>query len=174
MAFGRALGFILAVYALLIVSSAMRSFWAVPMPDIPLLVVLYLGLSGRGALSSHIGIALAIGYLADLLGGAPKGLHSLSLGLIMLAARPLSSRLLVQRRWQEIVITIFGATVHGLVVCALAVEPGTTTSFSPSVWELTRTLPMQVFLTALAAPLVYPLLQSIDHRWWPVPRGLRS
>ena len=163
----------LAVYALLILSSALRSFWAVPMPDVPLLVVLYLGLSGRGALSAHIGIALAIGYLADILGGSPKGLHSLSLGLIMLAARPLSSRLLVQRRWQEIVITVFGASVHGLVVCALAIEPGGS-SFAPSVWELSRTLPLQIVLTALCAPIVYPLLQRIDQKWWPVPRGLRS
>ncbi|MGZ3429628.1 MAG: hypothetical protein ACXVCV_23415, partial [Polyangia bacterium] len=94
----RAIVMILAVYVGLIVTSSLQvlSPWPpsdVPTPEVALLVVLYLGLGGRGTAPAHVAVALVIGYLADLFAGSPKGLESLTLGVAMVLARAASSRL---------------------------------------------------------------------------------
>ncbi len=93
----RAIVMILTVWVGLIVTSSLQALspWRVPTPEVALLVVLYLGLGGGGTAPGHVGVALVIGYLADLFAGSPKGLESLTLGVAMvLAAR----RLLAARR----------------------------------------------------------------------------
>src|SRR3954469_13248320 len=69
---------------------------AVPPPDPVLLVVLFVGVSVRGGVAGTTALALALGYLADLFSGAPKGVHMIAYAVVALAVRGASSRLLVR------------------------------------------------------------------------------
>src|SRR5262245_17939520 len=100
---GRAIAFLVVAW---LGMSVVASFQAVlpmrvlpglkPGPDVAALVVLFVGLSGRGGPAGACAFAFALGYLADLSGGAPKGLHALAgIGLVSLA-RAASARLLVR------------------------------------------------------------------------------
>ena len=65
-------------------------------PSLGLLVVLYVGVSGKWAISSASIVALCTGYLLDLVSGAPQGVHALVFILICIFARALSTRVAVQ------------------------------------------------------------------------------
>jgi len=66
-------------YLLLILQSTVLELAPVRMaaPSLGLLVVLYVGVSGKWALSSASIVALCTGYLLDLVSGAPQGVHAL-------------------------------------------------------------------------------------------------
>ena len=96
----RAIVMVLAVWVGLIVTSSLQALspWRIPTPEVALLVVLYLGLGGRGTAPGQLGVALVIGYLADLFAGSPKGLESLTLGVAMLLARAAAPASMSPRR----------------------------------------------------------------------------
>jgi rod shape-determining protein MreD len=141
----------------------------IPLPEVALLIVLYVGLSERGTLLQLALMAVLSGYLADLASGAPRGLHALSLGITMVAVRSLSSRLLVQRGWQKMFVSGAASLAHGLVVCALSSPPA---EAGISFWSRARGVPLAALVTALAAPIVYAWFKRLDARFWPVQRGL--
>jgi rod shape-determining protein MreD len=118
----RAVVMILAVYVGLIVTSSLQALspWRVPTPEVALLVVLYLGLGGRGTAPASVAVALVIGYLADLFAGSPKGLESLTLAVAMMLARAASSRLDVATPWHTMVIALVAAVAHGLLQLAIS------------------------------------------------------
>ena len=57
---------LLAGYVALVVTSSLQALspWHVPTPELLLLIVLYLGLVGRGTAPELVGLALGLGYLA--------------------------------------------------------------------------------------------------------------
>lgn len=170
MSFPRAVVMILAAYVGLLAVSSLQALspWRLPTPEIGLLVVLYLGLGGRGSASAHVGVALVIGYLADLSAGAPKGLHALTLALAMVIARAASSRLDVATPWHTLVIAAAAATAHSLVQLALS-----STLYDGETLASLRLVLPTALATALVAPLVFSLLRKLDRRLQPDPRALR-
>jgi len=166
----RAIVMVLTTYVGLIVTSSLQALspWHLPTPEIALLVVLYLGLSGRGTAPAHVGVALVLGYLADLFAGSPKGLSALTLGVAMLLARAASSRLDVATSWHTMVIALVATVAHGLLLIA--------TSSSLYAGEATmalRLVPTTAVVTALVAPFGFALLARIDRRLAPDPARLR-
>jgi rod shape-determining protein MreD len=171
MSFTRGMAFIAVAYLLLIVSGAVRALlpWSFPVPDVTLVVVLYLGLGGRGSAPAHAGVALTIGYLTDLWSGAPRGLYALSFVMVMLLARAAASRLMVSRVWQEMVVTLVVALGHGALVVALA-----SPMYDGEALSALRQVPGSSLVTALlVAPLLFRLLRRVDRKLAPDPRTLR-
>ena len=170
MTYARAAAFIGIGWLSLLVCGALRSLIAlpIPVPDLALIIVLYLGLGARGPAPLHAGCAIALGYLADLLGGAPRGLHALSLALVMLLARSGASRLLVTRVWQELVVTFAVALGHGALVIALA-----SPLYDGGATSALRQVPTAALSTALFAPFLFALLRRIDRKLAPDPRTIR-
>lgn len=166
----RAVVFVLVTWAALIVTSSLQALspWRVPTPEVALLVVLYLGLGGRGTTPAHVGVALCIGYLADLFAGSPKGLEALTLAVAMVLARAGSSRLDVATPWHTLVIAAVATVGHALVLLGLS-----STMYAGDATAALRLVPATTVTTALVAPFVFSLLARIDRRLVPDPRALR-
>lgn len=182
----RAVVFTLAAWLGLVVTASLQALspWRLPTPEVALLVVLYLGLGVRppavggisnrasggltGSTPSHVGVALVIGYLADLFAGSPRGLESLTLAAAMLLARGASSRLDVTTPWHTLVIAGVAGLGHGLVLLGLS-----STMWGGDALAALRLVPPTALATALAGPLVFSLLARIDRRLQPDPRALR-
>jgi rod shape-determining protein MreD len=168
--FKRAIAMIATAYATLILTASLQALipWHLPTPELMLLIVLYLGLGGRGTAPAHVGVALVIGYLADLFGGAPKGLHALTLAVAMVLGRAASSRLMVSAPWHVFAIAL-GATVgHSLLLIALSTQ-----LWGDEPLAALRLVPSTAITTAIAAPLAFALLRRLDRRLVPDPRALR-
>lgn len=166
----RAVVMILAVYGGLIVTSSLQALspWRIPTPEVALLVVLYLGLGGRGTAPAHVAVALVIGYLADLFAGSPKGLESLTLAVAMLLARGASSRLDVATPWHTMIIALVAALAHGVVQLGIS-----SSLYGGDAAAALRLVPTTALTTALAAPIVFAWLLRIDRRLAPDPARLR-
>jgi rod shape-determining protein MreD len=171
MSLTRALSFVGVTYLVLVVTTGLAALspWHLPAPEVTLLIVLYLGLLGRGSVSSHAALALAIGYLADLFAGSPRGLHALTLSLVMLVARGASSRLMVSSLWQQLVVTFAAALGHGALIVALSSSIAGDDLTSSAL----RLAPPTALVTAAVAPLAFALLKRVDRRLAPDPRALR-
>jgi rod shape-determining protein MreD len=171
MSFTRGLTFIVVGHLLLILTGSLRALlpFTLPVPDVALIVILYLGLGGRGAPSAHAGVALILGYLTDLMSGAPRGLHALSFVIVMLLARAGASRLMVSRVWQEMVVTFAVALGHGALVIALA-----SPMYDGEALSALRQVPLTALMTALVvAPLLFRFFRRVDRKLAPDPRTLR-
>ena len=166
----RAIVMILAVYAGLIVTSSLQALspWRVPTPEVALLVVLYLGLGGRGTAPGHVGVALVIGYLADLFAGSPKGLESFTLGIGMILARAASSRLDVATPWHTMVIALVASVAYGVLQLAIS-----SSLYGGDAMSALRLVPTTAITTALVAPVVFHYLARLDRRLAPDPSRLR-
>jgi rod shape-determining protein MreD len=166
----RAVVFIAIGYLALILTASMQvlSPWHLPTPEVMLLVVLYLGLSGRGSVVAHVGLALVLGYLADLFAGSPNGLHALSLSVCMLLARAASARLLVTTQWHTVGVAALAALLHSLLLLLLS-----STMYGNQVVNALGIVPATVCATALLAPLGFAALRKLDRRLAYRPRALR-
>lgn len=166
----RAIMMVLVGYVALLVTASLQalSSWRVPTPEVALLIVLYLGLGGRGTAPAHVAVALVLGYLADLFAGSPKGLQSLTLGVAMVLARAASSRLDVATPWHTMVIALFAAAAHGLLLIAIS-----SPLYAGEPSAALRLVPTTAIATALVAPLCFWLLRRIDRRLSPDPSRIR-
>lgn len=141
-----------------------------PGPDVAALVVLFVGLSGRGSTLTASLLAFAVGYLADLSAGSPKGLHVIAAVLLVLMARGVSQRLLVR----GVIFTTFIAAVFcgaWLVLLALmrgALDPGGLRAFRGPLAKV----PLSLLSTALFASPVFAVLHRIDRLFVRDPRAL--
>ena len=166
----RAIVMVLLVWVALIALSSLQALspWRLPTPEVALLVVLYLGLGGRGTAPTHVAVALVLGYLVDLFAGSPKGLSSLTLGIAMVLARAASSRLDVATPWHTIVIALAATAAHGIVLIAIS-----SSLYAGDAPSALRLVPTTAVATALLAPWAFVLLQRVDRRLTPDPRALR-
>jgi rod shape-determining protein MreD len=172
----RVIVMLLAAWAALIVTSSLQALspWPIPTPEVMLLIVLYLGLGGRGSTSSHMALALVLGYLADLFAGSPKGVHALTLAIAMLLARAASSRILITATWHTVAIAFGAALAHSVVLLALTAPLYQVAgAWGEGALPLTRLVPMTALTTALVAPFVFAFLRGLDRRLQPDPRALR-
>lgn len=160
----RAIAFVVATWLLLVLQAALASLlpWHGVAPEVALLVVLYIGFYGRGSPTGNAGLALTLGYLTDLFAASPRGLHALSFGLVVLAARGASNRLMVASTWQVLVVTLATALGHGALIVAL-----TSSMYGDGAAGALWLVPLTAAATCVAAPLVFLVLKRIDRRLAP-------
>ncbi|MGN6105563.1 MAG: hypothetical protein ACTHU0_10695 [Kofleriaceae bacterium] len=128
-------------------------------PDVGALTAAYLGLTARRNLAPAVGGSVAIGYLIDVISGAPPGLAALVLGLTCLVTRGAQQRILVRGAAMTIGFSAFVAVVAGLVMLIVRVVFGASrASFG---LELTH-IGMATVATALVGPLVWRMFRRID------------
>ncbi len=128
-------------------------------PDLGALTAAYLGLTARRTLAPAVAGSVVLGYLVDLISGAPPGLMALVLGFTGLVARAIQQRILVRGATMTIAFSAFVALVSG--VLALIVR---------GIYHLPRasfTVELQhvalcTIATALVGPLVWRIFRRID------------
>jgi rod shape-determining protein MreD len=164
----RAILFVLFGFGLLLVQSTLRQLLPVValVPDPALLFVLYLGITPRQ--SAWVGAILAIilGYFTDLLGAAPKGLHSVVYVLLFYASRAAQVRLLTRGWGFEVWFCGLAAFVGGLLVIggrAIATPALGLRGVLVAVF--------QALATGLTAPVVFFIGRRIDRWTSRVPDG---
>lgn len=127
-----------------------------PLPSIPVLVTLYLALGVRGSHASGAACAASLGYVTDLLAGAPKGTYILALLIVYFTVRGLSSRLYVQGRLSQIGVA-FAASLF-CAVLAVSIHVALPPRGS---WSTLSLAPAEAAMTAaLAAPYFYFLWRT--------------
>lgn len=131
-------------------------------PNLPLLYALFLGASSRNPIWEATAAAIVIGYLADVVAGAPRGLGALVLGTICILTRLVSTRLLFRGWLLVAVLSFVAAAVAGVLTLALCVV--VVGGIGP--------LPRELFIvggsalaTAFLSPLTFRLCRTIDARF---------
>lgn len=128
-------------------------------PDLGALTAAYLGLTARRQVSPAIGGAIVLGYLIDLISGAPPGLIALVLALTTLVARAVQQRILVRGATISIAFSAFVALVAGvlaLVVRVLYRMPSA--AFSVEL----RHIALVTLATAVLGPMIWRIFRRID------------
>ncbi|MDY0000130.1 MAG: rod shape-determining protein MreD [Polyangia bacterium] len=135
--------------------------WArhTPMPSLPVLATMYLALGVRGSPSAGAATAGALGYVTDLVSGAPRGTYMLALLIVYFLIRAFSSRLYVQGRLAQIAVSFAATLLTGIVVVAVHVALPPRGS-----WSTIGMAPIEAGVTAVTAPLVFSLLWRLDRR----------
>ena len=130
---------------------------SLPAPAFGLLVVLHLGLSPRWSLIGQVVLAFLLGYLFDLLAGAPHGSHALIYTLTVLAVGRLAVRISVARTLPRVAASFTVALVGALAVVTLRALVSRSGGFAGLHWA-----PLEALVTALLGPPVLALLEYID------------
>lgn len=128
-------------------------------PDLGALTAAYLGLTARRQVSPAIGGAIVLGYLIDLISGAPPGLIALVLALTTLVARAVQQRILVRGAVISIAFSAFVALTAGvlaLLVRGLYRIPAA--AFSIELGHLAAV----TLATAILGPAVWRIFRRID------------
>jgi rod shape-determining protein MreD len=128
-------------------------------PDLGALSAAYLGLTARRQVSPAVGGAIALGYLIDLISGAPPGLVALVLGATTLVARAVQQRILVRGAVLSVAFSAFVALFAGITTWLVRVlyrVPG-----APFSIEL-RHVAAVTLATAIVGPLVWRVFRRID------------
>ncbi len=125
--------------------------------DVTLALVVFLGL--RAATLEGAFAAFAIGYLLDVFTGRPTGLYPFLAVLTFLLTRMLSSFVDARARGLFALLCGASALAHGLLAAFFSWL--TSPSGGGTIISLTG-LPLQAFLCAVAAALLWPLLRKLD------------
>ena len=128
-------------------------------PDLGALSAAYLGLTARRQVSPAVGGAIVLGYLIDLISGAPPGLVALVLGLPPLVARAVQQRILVRGAVLSVAFSAFVALFAGVLAWLVRVlyrVPG-----APFSIELRHVVAVTL-ATAIVGPLVWRVFRRID------------
>lgn len=150
--------------AIAVLLRAVRPIFAPP--ELALYAVVYFGLCGRGGPVGLTLSALAIGYLRDLLVGAPRGVEALCFALVALLARALHGRVFLDRYGQLAVVCFGFALVHAGLVLLFA-------SGEAPLGAALRALPPVLATALLAGPITLRSFRSVDQRVAPEARSLR-
>jgi len=127
-------------------------------PDIALLFVLYLGVTAaRATLPEVTFAAILIGYLHDVLAGAPRGEGAIVLGAVCILCRISTARLLVRGRLFVAGFAFVGSLAAALVGAFVRV------TFDESVGRFLPELLTAVEVAALTAIFAPPVLRIC--RW---------
>jgi rod shape-determining protein MreD len=160
----RILSHIAAAFLLLVVTGGIwRVFpFDVVAPAPALVIAVFLGASVRGRVWECTIAALMIGYIDDVLSGAPRGLGAFVLGSVCLQTRVVTARLLVRGSLFISIFTFFAAVVAAtLTLIARAAFGAGGAPLSLEVMSVVG----GAFLTALVAPAVFRLCRGIDRRF---------
>jgi rod shape-determining protein MreD len=128
-------------------------------PDIGALTAAYLGLTARRNVAPAVGGSIVLGYLVDLISGAPPGLLALVLGLTCLVARAVQQRIYVRGTTMTIAFSGFVAIVSSLAAIVVRALYG----MPRAAWSIElRHLALVAIATAIVGPLVWRVLRRID------------
>jgi hypothetical protein len=142
--------------------------------DVPLITVLYMVMAGRGVglprkpkpsiLAPSGGIdwtggltGFLLGYMADLLGGGPKGIHCLSMGLIFLFGLWAARHVYLAGTFSVVLITVVASLLTSLIGLTIHWAMGT----APSLATL-AVIGLQAVLCGIVAPLLMRLFRFVD------------
>jgi len=128
-------------------------------PDLGALTAAYLGLTARRNVAPSVGASVVLGYLVDLISGAPPGLFALVLGVTCLIARAVQQRIYVRGATMTIAFSGFVALVASIVsvlVRALYHVP------SASLALELRHMALDAVATAVIGPVVWRIFRRID------------
>ena len=129
-------------------------------PSLGLLVVLYVGMAPlKWAPGSAVVVGFCLGYLFDLVSGAPRGVHAFVFVSIALIARVLAWRLAVR----GIVLKASTSFVASMIAAFLIVVVRAQISPESGYGGL-RQAPLEALLTAVFGPPVLWLLARLDGR----------
>ena len=131
-------------------------------PDLVALSAIYLGLSAREKVAPAMLAAVVMGYLADLLVGAPRGLLTFDAGLLCLVGHFVQGRLIVRGRIFTMAFSALVGLASGLILLGLRVWLG---RFSGALGSELWTLLLSALATGLAGPLVFRLCRRVDGRF---------
>jgi rod shape-determining protein MreD len=150
----RFLALLLVGYAMVVVQASIQALLPlrVVVPELGLLVAVFAGLSAQQGISGACAVALMLGYVTDLLAGAPKGLHAMVFVLLCLLAKGASLRLL----FSTSLIAAAFAFLLSLVAAVLVVA--TRAQFDHSSLSPLVIAPLQALVTAIFTPLVFRIL----------------
>ena len=137
-------------------------------PDVAQTFVLYVAFSRRGSAPTHAVFALILGYLCDVLSGAPRGLHAFVLAAIAMLGRRFARRLYLEGFVAEAIAGLVGSFASTLLIAATAVL----LPYGRPELSWSQVLP-QAFATALVAPLVFAIGRRVDARLGLVTAPLR-
>ena len=153
---------VLVAYLLCVVIAALWRLapWiADAIPDLGALTAAYLGLTARRQVSPAIGGAIVLGYLLDLISGAPAGLVALVLGLTTLVARAVQQRILVRGAAISVAFSAFVALLVGILSWLIReMYQVPTAAFAVEL----RHLGGVTIATAIIGPLVWRMFRRID------------
>lgn len=120
--------------------------------DVTVAIVAFLSLRAgllEGAVASY-----AVGYLLDLMTGRPTGLYTLLAVVTFLLGRVVGSLVDVRSARSFALFAVAADATHGLLAWGIGSVSGKQMALSGL-----SGLPLEVFLTGLAAFLLYPLLK---------------
>ncbi|MCA9680117.1 MAG: hypothetical protein H6709_21970 [Kofleriaceae bacterium] len=128
-------------------------------PEVAAIAAAYLGLTARRSVAGAVGASIVVGYLSDLIGGAPVGLYALISGVVCILGHLVHRRILVRGWGVTVGFSFFvglATAVMAVMLRALFAQPlgGVGT-------ELARMLTSGL-ATAAIGPLVLRLLRRID------------
>ncbi len=175
MTFPRFIGCIVVTYLALILGS---TFWNilitpyVPMPQLPLILLIYYTLRGPSSIISKfpyskkevgpvmlVALGCILGYLCDLLQFTPMGLQALLLSLCTLSLFALSTKLLVRGKGFLVAITGITSLCYNFSLYGIR-------SWLSARWQLgeVRWILFSSISTFLFSPLMFLLLERLDSR----------
>ena len=153
---------VLVAYLICIVVGAfwrLLPWFADAIPDVGALTAAYLGLTARRQVSPAIGGAIVLGYLIDLISGAPPGLVALVLALTTLIARAIQQRILVRGAAISIAFSATVALLAGVVsLLVRAVYRMPSAAFSVELIHVAQV----TLATAILGPIVWKIFRRID------------
>ena len=119
----------------------------------------YLGLTARRNIAPAVGGSVMLGYLVDLISGAPPGLIALVLGLTCVIARAVQQRIYVRGATMTIAFSAFVALVAGIL--AMFVRGIYHVPSAAITLEL-RHLAVVIVATGVIGPIVWRIFRRID------------
>jgi hypothetical protein len=154
--------FLLTVFialVLLIVESVVVKYLGLSVSRIDVTVALVAFLALRAGTLEGAFSAFAVGYLLDLMSGRPTGLYTFLAVLTFLVGR-LTAQMVSVRSGLAFALFAMAADLgHGFFAVLLT---WLTSPTGQAVLSNLAALPLQVFLTGIAAWLLYPLLKRIE------------
>jgi hypothetical protein len=128
-------------------------------PDLVALAAAHLGLTARSRLTSAVAGSVVLGYLGDLVAGAPPGLFALAAGVTSLVAHAVHRRLLVRGWAMTLGFSMFVGTASALLVLLIRGFHGMPVAATGV--ELMKVLGVAL-ATAMVGPPVLRLFRRID------------
>jgi rod shape-determining protein MreD len=129
-------------------------------PSLGLLVVLYVGMAPlKWSAGSAVIVGFCMGYLFDLVSGAPRGVHAFVFVTMALVARLLAWRLAVR----GVVLKAATSFVASIIAAFLIVIVRAQISPESGYGGLSQA-PLEALITAVAGPPVLWLLARLDGR----------
>ncbi len=128
-------------------------------PSCGLLVVLYASFSERWTLSSAALFAFGLGYLFDLVSGAPLGVHAFVYLVMSQLARVLSTRVVMRGVVLSAGISFVAGLLSGLLIVMLRAQVN-----PEGGYDGLGEIPLEALLTGLFAPPILWILRQLEGR----------